>query len=562
MSVVAEVPAPTFRSVLGHGNFRWLALGLGLSSLGAYAYHVALYTLVYEVTQSPGWAAATTLGRFVPSLVFSSYGGVLAERFERRRLLMFTDAVSTIVMLTLTVVAGLGLPLVIAIALAAAISMLGTIYLPASSALVPDIASEQELASANSFLSLTENVAVIAGPAMGATAVALLGVEAGFLFSAAMFSASVGCSWRMRVRSTPSDVTDGGAAGPLRQIIGGFRAIATSRTAATLIAAAVGAAFFYGVDTVLFVVVSEQRLGIGADGYGLLLAGLGVGGILVAPLVGRLAERRRLATTIAGALLLYTLPTALLVVVNDPAVAFGVQVVRGGGAIVVDVLAMTAMQRSLPSEMTARVLGVFGTLMLASISLGALATPLLLDGVGLDATLVTLAAVGAVLVLVAYPRIRSIDRETAARLAELAPRIELLRRLGIFADASRPGLERLAAAAERREVPAGTTIVQEGERADAFYVLTAGTVQVAARGELGVERPVRTLGPGSYFGELGLLSNGLRTATVRAVDDVVVERIPGDDFVAALNATRPTAAFLEGARMRLAHTHPSRTLPV
>lgn len=554
-------PAPTFRSVLLRHDFRWLALGLGLSTLGAYAYHVALYALVYEATQSAGWAAATTIGRFVPSLVFSSYGGVLAERLERRRLLMATDAISTAVMLVLAIVAGLGLPLVVAIACASGISMLGTLYMPASSALVPDIADERELATANSFLQLIENVVAIGGPAIGAAAVALIGIEAGFLFCAAMFSASVMCSSRMRVRSTPSDVTDGGQAGLLRQVGAGFGAIRQSRTALTLVTAAVGAGFFYGADTVLFVVVSEQRLGIGADGYGLLMAGLGVGGIAVAPFVGRLAERPRLATVIGGALLLYTAPTALLVVIDDPALAFAVQIARGGGAIVVDVLAMTAIQRSLPSEMTARVLGVFGTLLLSAVSVGALVVPLLLKPFGLDMTLIAVAGAGTVLVLVATPMIRTVDRATASRLAELAPRIDRLSQLGIFADAGRVALEALAAAAETRQVEAGAAIVREGEPADALYVIVAGEVRVSAGGDLGIERELRAMGPGQYFGELGLLTHGPRTATVTAATDVVVDRIPDEAFRAALTQTRPSAAFMETARMRLARTHPTRTIP-
>lgn len=555
-----EAAAPTFRSVLRRPDLRWLAAGLTLSTVGAFAYHVALYTLVYETTSSPAWAAATTLGRFVPSLLFSSYGGVLAERFERRRVLMFTDAVSMVVMLALVAVAGLDLPLVLAIVLASLISMLGTLYMPASAALLPDIVDEHELATANALLQLLENVVVIAGPALGALAVGLVGIEAGFVLCAVTFSVSVWCSWRMTVRSRPTDVTEGGEAGVVAQVAAGFRALGQERTAATLVLAAVGAAFFYGVDTVLFVVLAEEWLGIGADGYGWLTAGLGIGGILVAPFIGRLAERPRLATIIAGALLLYTLPTAVLVAVDQPVLAVGLQVLRGVGAVVVDVLAVTALQRSLPSEMTARVMGVFVTLILSAISLGALVTPLLLRGIGLQGTLLAVGGLGIGLVVLTYPRTRALDEAAASRLQELEPLIVRLSGLGIFADATRPALERLAAAAVVERHPAGTALVSEGEPADALYVLQAGRVEVSARGELGAEHPIRVMEAGSYFGELGLLAKGPRTATVRALEDVEVARIPGDEFLAALSQTRPTAAFMEGARMRLARTHPSQEL--
>lgn len=561
MTATATGPVATdvrFRTLVRRSDFRWLALGLGVSNLGAYAYHVSLYALVYEATRSPAWAAATTLGRFIPSLLFSTYGGVLADRVERRRLLISTDVVSTGVMVLLVAVAGLGLPIVLAIAGASLISILGTIYLPASVAMIPQVVEERQLAAANSFLGLVENVVTIAGPAVGAAVVALVDVEAGFIFCGLAFATSAFCSSRLGVRSRPVDVTQGGEAGLWSQVTAGFRALASSRSASALVAAAVGAGVFYGADTVLFVVLSERRLGLGPDGYGILAAGLGAGGILVAPLVTKLSERRRLAPVIAVALLAYTLPIAVLVTVTSPVVAVALQVVRGAGAIVVDVLAVTALQRTLPSDVTARVMGVFGTLLLAAISLGALVTSLLLDGLDLDGTLVALAGIGVLLAVATAPRMRAADRAAAAELDRLEPVVERLAALGIFRSANRTSLERLAEAAEVVEVGAGTTVVAEGEPSDALYVIVDGEVEVSAVGEAGVPLILRTLTAGDYFGEIGLLTAGPRTATVTALAPLVLERIPGEDFLAALTEHRPTAAFMEGARGRLTRTHPSK----
>jgi hypothetical protein len=93
-------------------------------------------------------------------------------------------------------------------------------------------------------------------------------------------------------------------------------------------------------------------------------------------MVGRLAARPRLAPTILGGVAFYCLPTALLVVVHQPGVAFGLQVVRGAGTLVVDTLAITALQRSAPKEMVARVFGAFFALTYGALSLGALIRPL------------------------------------------------------------------------------------------------------------------------------------------------------------------------------------------
>ncbi len=566
-ATAGESKRGAYRRALATPDFRWLSLGLAVSMIGSWAYNVALYVYVYDVTQSASWAAAVTLGRFVPSLILGTYGGVVAERRERRGLLITLDLLSTAIMVGLTVVAAADLGALAAIVLAGITSVLGTAYYPATAAMTPQIVSEDDLAAANSFNSMIENLSVIVGPALGAGILAISSTSTAFLVNAATFLFSAWASSRLQTRSEPTDVTEGGEAGILKQVSVGFRAISSSSTAAILVGASVLASFLYGVDTVLFVVVSEERLGLGPDGFGLLLAGLGVGGVLMAPLVDRLAGGTRLSSVISLGLIAYTLPTLLLVWVDAPAAAFAIQVVRGAGTLVVDVLAVTALQRSLESDLIARVFGVFMSLVLAGISLGALITAPLLNATSLDTTLVVFSAVIAGLVVLAYPLTRIVDRETAARLAELEPRISALEALGIFANANRTALERLAQAAEEQSLPVGTRIVTQGDEADALYVILDGNVAVTVRDPAEwvharprEERHVRDMGPGQYFGEIGLIERVPRTASVDAATDVTLLRIPGDDFIDALTTNRATAAFLEGARMRLAHTHPAREL--
>lgn len=563
MSTSTDMPASEkhgFRAALAHRDFRWLTAGLAISAIGSWAYNVALYAYVYEATQSAAWAAATTLGRFVPSMLFSSYGGVVAERLERRRLLITLDLLGTAVMVVLGIVTALDLSVVLAIALAALTSMMGTVYLPATAAMVPQVVEEDDLAAANSLTSVVENLSVIVGPALGAAVVALYNVEIALWVNAATYFVSALCSMRVRSRSVPSDVTDGGEADVWQQVVVGFRAIRSSSTAFVLVAGSILATLLFGTDTVLFVVHAEERLGLGPDGFGVLMAGLGVGGILMSPVVNRLARSPRLGTIISAGMVVYALPTLLMVVIEQPTLAFGVQVVRGAGTLLVDVLAITALQRSLPANMVARVFGVFGTLALAAVNVGAVVAAPLIGLVGLDTTLGVFSVGVVVVVVLAFPWTRRIDATTADRLEELAPRIAALEGLGLFAAASRTALERLAAAAEERTAAPGERIVREGDPADAFYVIGGGTVTVSARGEHEQETVLRQMGPGEYFGEIGLLAAGPRTANVDADGAVRLWRIPGDDFVAALTEAPATASFMEGARMRLARTHPSREL--
>jgi MFS family permease len=319
--------------------------------------------------------------------------------------------------------------------------------------------------------------------------------------------------------------------------------------------------FVYGTDTVLFVGASAHKLGTGTQGFGYLLAGLGVGGILTALVVDRLAGGRRLAPIILAGTLGYCLPTALLTVIHSPVLAFAIQVVRGGATLVVDVLAVTALQRAVPGEQLARVFGVFFAFILGAISLGTLLTPIVVSAAGLDAGFVVMALAPSLLALLGFPALLAIDRATAARAAALAPKVAVLEQLDIFASASRAVLERLLGEAVEVAFGVGEAIVREGHPADALFVLTEGEVEVTARGETGeAERPLRTMAAPSYFGEIGVLERIPRTATVTALTDCRCERIEGEALLDALTTAPPSTSLMEVASSRLALTHPGRRL--
>ncbi len=545
-------------SALRHRDFRLLMIAFSVSAAGSWAYNVGLAVFVWDQTQSPAWLAAATLGRFVPSLLLGAYGGVLAERFERIRLMVVTDWLSAGLMALLAVAALVEAPVLVAIVLAALTSVLGMTREPAVAAVTPQAVPERDLAAANALRSTVDNLAVIVGPAIGALLLLVGPPALAFAVNAASFAWSAVVVPRMRLRSTPVDVTEGGQAGPLKQVQVGVRAIASSATAATLVAYSVLASFVYGVDTVQFVVLSAERLGTRADGFGYLLAGLGVGGVLAAGLVSRLSAQPRLGPVILLGMALYCVPTLLFLVVDDPVSAFVIQVVRGAATLVVDVLAITALQRSLPPEVQGRVFGAFFTFVLSAISLGALVTPPVLSATSLDTTIWLAGAGLPALALLGWPWLRRMDESNAVRLARLEPRIAVLQRAGLLAETSRAVLERLAAGSAELAVAPGQAIVREGEQADALYVVEYGDFTVSARGADGTERALPALGgPGAYFGEIGLLEGIPRTATVTAAGQGRLLRVDGEEFLDALTSAVASPMLLEGARTRLARTHQS-----
>ena len=530
-----------YRSALAKRDARLLFGGLLISATGSWAYNVALLAFVYDQTHSLGWVGAAGLARFVPQLVLSVYGGVIAERTERIRLMVRSDLLCALWQIGLALTAAVTGPPALALVFAAQKSITAEVYQPATAATIPSIVDEDDLVAANALNGMIDQLVVIAGPAVGAILLLVGSAPMVFAVNAASFALSALIVSRIRTRSQSVDVTEGGRAGPLRQMTVGVRAIMGMPAARTLVAYCGLVSFLYGTDTVLFVGVSEHRLGTGPEGFGYLLAGLGVGVIILAGALG------------------YSLPTALLAVIHAPGLAFLVQVFRGGATLVVDVLAITALQRAVAPDQLARVFGVFWAFVLAAITLGTLLAPAVVSVLGLNGGLLVMALAPAALAVAGYPALRAIDRETATRALELEPKVALLEQLEIFAKARRPILERLAAAATEVRFTPASTIIREGDAADALYVLADGDVQVSVSSE-GAEHTLAELAAPNYFGELGVLEGIPRTATITALTECRCEQIDGATLLEALVTSPPSSSLMETAQGRLTATQPARAL--
>ena len=473
-----------YRAALAERDLRLILGALTISATGSWAYNIALLAFVFDRTHSLGWVGAAGLARYIPALVLSPYAGVVAERTDRVRLMLSADVLCAVWQVALVLIALSGAPVVLALVFSALTAVTSVVYDPSVSATIPSLVGEDELVAANALKSTIENLVVILGPAVGAVLLLLGSATSAFAVNAASFLISALMLSRVHTRTRAVDVTEQGTAGPLAQMTVGARTILELPAARTLVAFCALVSLLYGVDTVILVDVADSRLGLGPEGFGYLLAGLGVGGVLMAGAVNRLATSARLADVILGGVAGYCLPTALLAFIHSPGLAFASEVLRGGATLVVDVLAVTALQRAVPSEQLARVFGVFWAFILGAISIGVIITPPVVHALGLEAALIVMAVVPFALALLGYPALRSIDRRTAGRAAALAPRVAVLERLGIFATASRAVLEQLAGEASEVQFAPGSAIVREGEEADSIYVLLEGEVQVTARGEL------------------------------------------------------------------------------
>jgi CRP-like cAMP-binding protein len=159
-----------------------------------------------------------------------------------------------------------------------------------------------------------------------------------------------------------------------------------------------------------------------------------------------------------------------------------------------------------------------------------------------------------VIAVAGLPTLLRADRGSAAVAERLRPRVELLSTLDLLAGADRSTLERLAASAEEVVLPAGRVVMREGDKADDLWVLVQGELSVSAAGGGPVARELAPVTAPGYVGELGLLHNIPRTATVRTRRESTLLRIDGEEFLAALQSSHPSPSLLSVAGARMART--------
>lgn len=542
-----------YRDVLRVRDFRVLVLAFLVDQVGSWAYNVVLIVWVFDRTHSPTWIAAATASGWIPRLLCSAYAGVLADRYERTRVMLTSALSSFVAMIAVALVVAKNGPPIVALAFGAIACALATGYRPAAAAVVPEVVNERELVTANAIFGGLENLVIVLGPGVGGLLLLAGSPAAGITLNALSFLAAALLVLQLRVRSFGGAGAQGESV--IAQFGDGLRALRKAPMVVVLIAFCYLDSAVYGASTVVYVPLSE-RLGTGANGYSYLIAGASLGGVLLAAGANRISASARLGPLILVGMLMLALPYAATSVVHHVWLAFILQVVAGGGMLIVDILAVTAIQRDLPGEVLSRVFGLFEAGVPASLLASSFVCALILRAYGLTTALLAIGfGFSGVALLGLWPLLRA-DHRAIAAVRAMEPRIQLLESLDLFAGASRLALERLARAAQDVTVPADCVVIREGEEADALWVLIRGEVAVSARGEAGRSRRLRTMGAGTYFGEIGLLRRVPRTATVRTLEVSELLRIDGADFLDAVQSAGVSNSLISQSSARLARTHP------
>ncbi len=410
---IGNAPDGTIRAALRYPAFRRLLAGLAVSQIGDWLYNLALVALVYERTHSPLWAGITTAARVVPMVALGPFGGVIADRFDRRRVMMACDLARLALMGVLALLALTRLPIVVFPLIAALATAAGASFLPSASAVTPRLVPDADLPGANAARSAVTGLGIIVGPALGGVLLLLGTPVLAFVLNAITFGVSA-----LAVLAIPANPAfrpeRSGArpAGLLQDIADGAAALRAHPQAVRLVGADIVCSLIYGMQTVLLILVAH-RAGLGLHGYGYLFAGIGAGGLLGTALASRAARCPHPRAVLVAALAAVGLPMVLLAwvqaaAVHWPALAIAAAGVTGVGAILVEILTETSLQRSLPPAMFGRAYGLALPASIAGIAVGSLIAPVLISLLGGTGALVACgAAATGYGLLLAVPRRQS-----------------------------------------------------------------------------------------------------------------------------------------------------------
>jgi MFS family permease len=389
----------------------------------------------------------------------------------------------------------------------------------------------EELTAANLVLTTIESVGIFVGPAIGGVLLTFAGTDTIFAIAAVCFLAAALLLVGISVERSPDAHVRKKSF--VSEAFAGFGTVAHDARLRLIIS-------LYGLQTllagsvnVLIVVLALETLDLGKSGIGFLNSAIGVGGLLGGVAAVGLIGRPRLASAFGAGLALAGLPIAAIGLAPRTATAVVCLALAGLGTTIVDVAGVTLLQRSTPDEVLTRVMGVVQSVFVGTLGLGALLAPLLIDLVGDRWTLAIVGSPIVVAAAVAWPRFRRLDAETARAPAF----VDLLRSIPIFAPLPEAVLEQLAGDARARHASAGDRIVAEGDRGDDFYVIVDGDAVVTASG-----KPPQTLHSGDSFGEIALLRDVPRTATVTATSDVELLALGRDSFLSAVTGNADSAA--------------------
>ena len=500
--------------------------------------------------RGPSSVGLAGLVRLLPAGAIAPFAASIGDRVRRERLLLAFLVLEALALIGSGLAAFVDDRLTVFV-LAAVVGATSTLVRPAVQSILPSVArTTTELVASNGATATFEGLGALGGPLVVGTTIVFVGAGGVFVASGVTLVVAIAILAGVHV---PPRVELGGAdsrrrdrvgaarrprppgaprrlPGPVRTAIGGIDHVTHDPQLRLLIGLTAAQCFVRGCLNVLVVIAAFNLFHAGSSGVGYLNAALGVGGLLGA-FVGTSLETKRMARSFGVAIAFWGAPIALLAPLSWLGPAMLCLVAVGVANGVEDVGLVTLLQRACPYEMLSSVLGVLWGLAMAAVALGSIVAPKIDAGVGARTALVIVGVILPALALAFSRRLRRVD-------AMLRPTegLDLVEAVPMFGPLSVAVKERLASSLTALCVAAGETIIRVGEPGDRFYIVRAGRL-VIERDGIQVAQAER----GDYFGEVALVQDVPRNATVRAVVRSELYALGRQAFVTAI-VGHPAAA--------------------
>jgi MFS family permease len=508
----------------------------GAAALGSWTFFVALAVYAYRAG-GPTAVGAAALVRMVPAGLAAPVAGVLADRRPRRDVLLAALVLRAAIVAAIAAAVAAGAPLAPVLVLAALFTVVSSAHKPAQAALLPALAeTPRQLGAANALWTAIDNGAFMAGSLVAGALIATTSLAATFAATAGLFALAVVPTVAIHRDPVPAYRAADTGAGAFADAAAGFRDIAADADVRLIVGFLSVTTLVEGAVDVLVVVLAIQLLDLGDAGVGWLNAAWGFGGLVGGGAALGLLGRGRLSVGIAAGSLLVGVSLMVAAGVLEPAVAVAMLIALGVGYALIETAGLSLLQRLTSDEVLGRAFAVVETTYWLTTGLGAMLAPAVIAVLGARGAV---AAIGACLPLGVALRWRALHRfEEHAVVPERE--FGALRALPIFAPLPIAIVENLARRVATRPVRAGEVVVRRGERGEDFYVVADGILDVTD-----VEGSPPALGAGDFFGEIALLRDVPRTATVTARRDARLYVLERDAFLSGVGAHRRSTEAAE-----------------
>lgn len=544
MSRLSERPNPAvtaLRTTLDDPELRRLTIAWFTVIAGKWAFLVSTLVAAYE---AGGTVAVGLLGLarfFVPTLT-APFAGLPTVRWRPEAVLRTVNAIRTVSIGLAVVVVALDLPIQLLFLVVAIEAGVGAFSRPLHMALLPAVArTPSQLIAANVTSSAAEGLGTFVGPALAGLLLVASGPLGTTLAVLAMYAVGVAAIARLHVPAVGR--SDASARAVLGQLSAGVRALAALPGPRFIVLALGLQTFVRGLLTVLVVVAAIELLGMGEPGVGGLNASMGLGGLLGAGVAIALAGRERLAPAFGLALAGWGAPIAVIGLVVHPLVALGALFAIGVSNALIDVSGFTLIQRMTPNSSRISVLGLIDSVANGGVAIGGIVAPILIELLGIRGALIASGLILPIVAILFSPVLRGMPEGGVAG----ARRVELIRGDPLFAPLSLATVEHLAGALAPVAFADGDWVMREGEPGTDYVLIDTGNTEVSQEG-----RVVRTHGPGTGVGEIALMREVPRTASIRAVGPVTAFSLGRADFLEAVTGhatSRAAAASQVDARL-------------